>query len=253
MNKCGACRAGNGLDFEIRTAFQPIFDVITGEPFAYEALVRGSAGEGAAEVLARVTDQTLYSFDQACRVAAIRNAVSAGLLQTGARLSINFMPNAVYSPSACIRLTLETARQVQLPIDRLIFEFTENERLDTGHVRTILEAYHKLGFSTALDDFGAGYSGLSLLADMQTNFVKLDMELIRGIDRSEPRRQIVQAMVRLLGDMGRTVIAEGIEHRGEMDVLANMGVRYMQGFLFGRPVMEKLPGWPADTGLSRAA
>ncbi len=253
MTACSACRSGKGLDFGISTAFQPIFDVRSGEVFAYEALVRGDAGESAPQVLSRVTEDTLYSFDQACRVAAIKNAAAAGLLETGARLSINFMPNAVYSPLACIRLTLETARQVGMPEDRLIFEFTENERLDTGHVRSIVEAYRKLGFATALDDFGAGYSGLNLLADLQTDIVKLDMDLIRGIDSSQPRRQIVYAMVRLLEDMGRTVVAEGIETRGEMDALADIGVHLMQGFLLARPTLDGLAQWPEDTQLARAA
>ncbi|MWV28341.1 EAL domain-containing protein [Aurantiacibacter rhizosphaerae] len=250
---CEGCKSGKGLDFGIRTAFQPIFDVRSGTVFAYEALVRGVNGEGAEKILSRVTADTLYSFDQACRVAAIKNAASAGLLDSDARLSINFLPNAVYAPMACIRLTLETARQVGLPEDRLIFEFTENERLDVSHVRDILKAYKTLGFGTALDDFGAGYSGLQLLADMPTDYVKLDMALIRGIDQSEPRRQIVLAMVRLLEGMGRTVIAEGIETRGELDAVADMGVHLMQGFLLAKPELDSLPVWPKDAPLVRAA
>ncbi|MFB0611097.1 EAL domain-containing protein [Aurantiacibacter poecillastricola] len=253
MAACEACRSGKGLDFGIRTAFQPIFDIRTGEVFAYEALVRGTEGEGASEILARVTQETLYSFDQACRVAAIKNAARTGILETGARLSINFMPNAVYSPLACIRLTLETARQVGMPEDRLIFEFTENERLDPAHVKTIIEAYRKLGFATALDDFGAGYAGLNLLADLPTDIVKLDMELIRGIDQSEPRRQITFAMIRLLEEMGRMVIAEGIETRREMDALAELGVHYMQGFLLAPPMLDTLQDWPARMLKSKVA
>lgn len=253
MTACSACKSGKGLDFGIRTAFQPIFDLHTGNVFAYEALVRGMHGEGASEILSRVTDETLYSFDQACRVTAIRQAAAAGIMDTEARLSINFMPNAVYSPMACIRLTLETAREVGLAEDRLIFEFTENERLDTDHVRDILEAYKKLGFATALDDFGAGYSGLNLLADMQTDYVKLDMALIRGIDCSEPRRQIVEAMVRLLDGMGRMVIAEGIETEGELAALSDIGVHHVQGFLLARPSLESLPVWPRSRHLQRVA
>ena len=77
-------------------AFQPIVDVTTGRAWAYEALVRGSNGEGAGEVLAAVTPENRYAFDQQCRVAAITQAVEAGIVETGARLSINFLPNAVY-------------------------------------------------------------------------------------------------------------------------------------------------------------
>ena len=237
---CQGCRDATELPFRITTAFHPIVDIETGEPFAYEALVRGVNGEGAGEILAQVTDENRYTFDQACRVTAIREAVGAGLLDTPAKLSINFLPNAVYSPAACIQLTLKTASECGLPADRLIFEFTENERLDIVHVRSIVDAYRKLGFATALDDFGAGHSGLGLLANLQTDMIKLDMELIRGIDQSVPRRQIVACMVRLCADMGLTIIAEGVETPGELEVLTQIGVRYVQGYIFGRPTIGRL-------------
>jgi len=179
-------------------AFQPIVDVETGRPFAFEALVRGSNGEGAGEVLARVTPENRYAFDQQCRVAAIEGAVAAGILVTDARLSINFLPNAVYSPVACIQLTLKTSRALSFPPDRLIFEFTENEQMtDTDHVKNIVDTYRKMGFATAIDDFGAGHAGLGLLAKFQTDFIKLDMELVRGIEASLPRRMIVKGVIRI--------------------------------------------------------
>lgn len=223
-------------------AFQPIVDAETGLPFAYEALVRGGNGEGAGIVLAQVTPENRYAFDQKCRVAAIEGAVAAGILDTGARLSINFLPNAVYSPVACIQLTLKTARATGFPTDRLIFEFTENEEMaDTDHVKTIVETYRKMGFSTAIDDFGAGHAGLGLLAKFQTDFIKLDMNLIRGIDASMPRRMIVDSAVRLCRDLGIEVIAEGIETVGEYDALRAIGVRYIQGYLLARPGFKNLP------------
>ena len=250
---CNGCRNGHDLPFSIRIAFQPIMDLSTGRPYAYEALVRGSEGQGAGWVLAQVTEENRYRFDQACRVAAIREAVAAGLLDSDARLSINFLPNAVYSPQACIRLTLATAAECGLPSDRLIFEFTENERLDTAHVRGIVEAYRSLGFATAIDDFGAGHAGLNLLADIQTDLVKLDMELIRGIDSNMPRRLIVEAMVRLCRSLGVEVIAEGIETAQELAVLSLLGVRHVQGYYLARPALGELPLPVLANGLLRAA
>lgn len=238
---CSGCRSTVDL-FDIAMAFQPIVDVHTGRPFAYEALVRGANGEGAGTVLAQVTPENRYAFDQKCRVAAIEGAVAAGILDTGARLSINFLPNAVYSPVACIQLTLKTAHETGFPTDRLIFEFTENEEMaDTDHVKTIVESYRKMGFSTAIDDFGAGHAGLGLLAKFQTDFIKLDMDLIRGIDTSMPRRMIVDSVVRLCGDLRIQVIAEGIETVGEYDALRAIGVRYIQGYLLARPGFKSLP------------
>ena len=223
-------------------AFQPIVDVIEGRPFAYEALVRGSKGEGAQSVLAQVSNENRYAFDQQCRVKAIEMAVSVGLIDTGARLSINFLPNAVYSPLACIQLTLKTASAVRFPTDRLIFEFTENESMaDPIHVANIIAAYQKMGFGTALDDFGAGHAGLNLLARFQPDMIKLDMELIRGLDGSLPRRVIIDAIVKMCTALDVTVIAEGVETAGELEALRSIGVRYIQGFYFAKPSFGALP------------
>lgn len=238
---CQGCRS-DGENFDLAMAFQPIVDCETGDPFAFEALVRGSNGEGAAEVLSRVTPENRYAFDQQCRVAAIKGAVEAGILDSGARLSINFLPNAVYSPAACIQLTLKTARDVGFPADRLIFEFTENEQMiDTDHVRSIVASYRKMGFTTAIDDFGAGHAGLGLLAKFQTDLIKLDMDLIRSIDESEPRAIIVSGVVAIAGALGIAVIAEGVETVGEYNALREIGIRYMQGYLLARPGFKRLP------------
>ena len=241
MNGCDACR-DEQPDLALKMAFQPIVDVETERPWAYEALVRGAAGEGAAELLARVTPDSRYAFDQQCRVAAIEQAVAAGILKSDARLSINFLPNAVYSPMACIQLTLRTARKTGFPSNRLIFEFTENEEMiDPAHVADIIATYRRMGFVTALDDFGAGHAGLALLARFQTDVVKLDMELIRGIDASRPRRLIVEGLIGMLSSLDLTVIAEGVETEAEYRALRALGVRYMQGYLIARPVTGALP------------
>jgi EAL domain-containing protein (putative c-di-GMP-specific phosphodiesterase class I) len=238
---CQGCKS-QLHEFDISMAFQPIVDVETGTPFAYEALVRGSDGEPAAQVLASVSEEGRYAFDQKCRVAAIKGAVAAGIVDTGARLSINFLPNAVYSPLACIQLTLRTALATGFPTEKLIFEFTENEEMiDTDHVRGIIEAYQQLGFGTAIDDFGAGHAGLGLLAKFQTDYLKLDMALIRDLDRSMPQRMVVEGVVRMARSLGIGVIAEGIETVEEYKALRKMSVRYIQGYLLARPEFEALP------------
>jgi EAL domain-containing protein (putative c-di-GMP-specific phosphodiesterase class I) len=239
---CVACRDGAALDFRFSMAFQPIVDIVEGTPFAYEALVRGPSGESAWSVLSQVSEANRYAFDQQCRVKAIETAAKAGLTEMSARLSINFLPNAVYSPSACIQLTLKTARAVAFPTDRLIFEFTENEEMsDPAHVANIIATYRKMGFGTALDDFGAGHAGLSLLARFQPDIIKLDMELIRGLESSLPRRLIVDGVAKMCEALGITVIAEGIETAAELETLRAIGVRYIQGFYFAKPAFEALP------------
>lgn len=236
-------------------AFQPIVDIDTNAPFAFEALVRGPAGESADSVLSQVTEANRYAFDQRCRVKAIEAATAAGIMNTPARLSINFLPNAVHSPVACIQLTLTTAAANNFPTDRLIFEFTENEQMvDPAHVASIIAAYQKMGFGTALDDFGAGHAGLNLLARFQPDMIKLDMELIRNLDASLPRRIIVNGVIKMCRALDIAVIAEGIETTGELAALKELGVRYVQGFIFAEPAFEALPEIDLGSGgFARAA
>jgi EAL domain-containing protein (putative c-di-GMP-specific phosphodiesterase class I) len=222
-------------------AFQPIVDVREGRVWGYEALVRGSDGSSAASILSRVTDQNRYKFDQACRVRAIE---LAGQLfpNDGSRLSINFMPDAVYEPRACIRASLAAAARVDFNPTRLMFEFTENERIrDPRHVQTIIESYKKMGFVTAVDDFGAGYAGLSLLAAFQPDIIKIDMQLMRGIDASAPKQAIVASIVRLASELDITVLAEGIETAEELRSVQAAGIALVQGYLFAKPAVEQLP------------
>ncbi|WP_294271434.1 EAL domain-containing protein [uncultured Sphingomonas sp.] len=239
---CPGCRDGIDFDIPFAMAFQPIVDTATGRPFAYEALVRGIDGEGAYSVLSQVTEANRYSFDQACRVKAIETAMAAGIMAGGAKLSINFLPNAVYSPMACIQLTLRTARAEGLPIDRLIFEFTENEQMGSPeHVATIIDNYKQIGFSVAIDDFGAGHSGLDRFVRFAPDEVKLDMELVRDIDTDPRRRAIVRAMVGMCAELDTLLIAEGIETAAEAATLNDLGVRYHQGYWYARPALGVLP------------
>jgi EAL domain-containing protein (putative c-di-GMP-specific phosphodiesterase class I) len=237
---CQGCRSSTA-QFDLLMAFQPIVDVHSGKVHAYEALVRGADGRGAGELLASLNDDNRYAFDQQCRVAAIEQSVQAGILDTDARLSINFMPNAVYSPVACIQLTLKTAAACNFPTHRLNFEFTEDQRMDVAHTSHIIETYRRMGFTTALDDFGAGHSGLGLLARFTPDYIKLDRELVAEIDASLPRRMIVESVLRLAQGLGIGVVAEGIETREEFDVLRSLGVRYMQGYWLARPALSQLP------------
>lgn len=219
-------------------AFQPIVDVAAHDIWGYEALVRGTGGESAFQVLGQVTAENRYAFDQACRVKAIELAGSS-IAGGSTKLSINFMPNAVYEPKACIRATLDAASRMQFDPHRLMFEFTENERMDdVSHVSHIVDEYRRMGFTTALDDFGAGYAGLSLLSRFQTDLIKLDMELLRGIEASRVKQAIVRGLVGIANELGITLLAEGVETEAELSVLKAMGIKLFQGYYFARPQFE---------------
>lgn len=240
MAGCDGCRGGEGFSRPFSMAFQPIVDVRTDQIFAHEALVRGPSGEGAQTILSAVEPSNRYAFDQQCRVKAIELAKELRLPLEGSRLSINFMPNAVYEPRACIRTTLAAAVRTGFPLTHIIFEFTEDERLDPRHIVHILRTYRSMGFKTAIDDFGAGHAGLSLLTQFQPDIVKLDMELIRGIDADPVRRSVVAHVVRLLDELGVTPVCEGIETLEELRCVVDLGVHLVQGYVLARPAFEAL-------------
>lgn len=228
-------------------AFQPIVDAGSREVFGYEALVRGQAGEGAAAMLALVDDANRQDFDQQCRFTALELAARLGLKAARAALTINFMPNAVADPATSARLAAEAAVRLGFATEQVIFEFTESEAVhDHDQLARIIAAYRGAGFRAAIDDFGAGYSGLSLLAKFQPDIVKLDMELVRGLDGDRVRRAIVGAIRRLCDELGVVLVAEGIETVGEYLALRDIGVSLLQGYLFARPQLEALPApaWP---------
>ncbi|WP_397459134.1 EAL domain-containing protein [Pseudomonas asplenii] len=245
---CAECRNLEGLGFEFTMAFQPIFNVRTGAPYAYEALVRGLGGESAASILGLVNDTNRYRFDQACRVRAIELAAQLGLPDIpDCKLSINFLPNAVYRAETCIRATLEAARLFEFPVERLMFEVTEGERVDDpDHLKSIFQEYERQGFTTAIDDFGSGYSGLNFLAMFQPQVLKIDMALTRDIDKDPVRRAIVEGIVLVAKRLGITVVAEGIETLEERDALLDLDVDLMQGYLFARPAIGQLQSMPTE-------
>jgi EAL domain-containing protein (putative c-di-GMP-specific phosphodiesterase class I) len=232
MSLCEGCQSEQTIpDFTM--ALQPIVDLEARTVVAHEALVRGLGGEPARHVLEQVNKGNLYAFDQACRIQAIGLASRLGL---HTRLNINFLPNAVYEPLACIRATLAAASSAGFPLGSLTFEVVESEELaDTAHLRKIIETYRRLGFRVALDDFGSGYSGLARLADLQPDAIKIERAIVAGCDQDRTRRAILANILNLGRDIGIDVVLEGVERVEEVEALRSIGGRFMQGFYFGRP------------------
>lgn len=235
---CADCLSGVSLGFRIRMAFQPIIDWQTRKIFAYEALVRGPDGQGAGWVFEQINETNKYYFDQACRITAIKTASELGC---DTFLSINFLPNAVYNPQTCIKATIEAAHLYNFDLKKLIFEVTEGENIiDKAHLRNIFQSYAKFGFLTAIDDYGAGYTHISWLSELKPHVLKLDMSLIRDIDK-DPLKQVQIREIKAQCDLQCTqLLAEGIETLEELECLTEMGIRYLQGYLFAKPSLEHL-------------
>ena len=235
----GCAKCGELTDFDFTYAFQPMVDTQKRAIFGYEALLRDRVTRTAETVLGKVTNDNRYAFDQMCRTKAIYMASQLGLNKV---LSINFLPNAVYEPRHCIQSTLRTAKACGFPVENIMFEVTESEKvMNIAHLRHIFESYRALGSITALDDFGAGYAGLNVLANFQPMIIKLDIELVKDIHKLEAKKIIAQAMRELTQKLGVQLLAEGVECIEEVRFFEGLGVHLMQGFFFAKPGYEHLP------------
>ncbi len=226
-------------------AFQPIVDLESCRVFAYEALVRGHQNEPASSILSGVRTTSRVSIDRACRLAAIEVASALRVVETGASLAINVNLRSAYSDIPSLPATIAAAERAGLPLDRLILEVTEEERLrDPGQLQATLRSYRDRGLRIAIDDFGAGFAGLSLLAAFHPDILKIDIALTCDIHRRPASRVIVRSILQICRDLDLQLIAEGVEQRAELEALQDLGVRYMQGHYFALPAFEALPAWP---------
>lgn len=232
----------------VTSHFQPIVDAAdTSVIFGHEALLRGFEEDETPVPPARIfaaareTD-LLFQVDLAARQSAIRQAIRHGLRT---RIFINFTPASIYDPNYCLRSTVSAVIDSGLPPYLIVFEVIESERVDdVSHLEGILAVYRRAGFRVALDDLGAGYSSLTLMSRIRPDFVKLDRELIRQVDRDAYKAVIAGKLLELARQLKIRVIAEGVETPGELAWLRAHGADYVQGFLIAPPAAAPLQELP---------
>lgn len=233
-----ASRAAREFSF----AFQPIVDVRDRSIFALEALVRGAQGQSAWHVFQTIREEEMHRFDRAARAGAMELAARLGLQH---RLSLNCLPDVAGAAAGATPDPVESSSDISL--ERVILEVTETRAIqDIDRFSEWLNSLRARGAQVAIDDFGEGYSGLNLLAEVQPDLVKIDMKLIRGIERHGPRQAIVRALMSLCLDLGIEVVAEGVETQAEYRWCAGAGICLFQGYYFARPGFECVPelAWP---------
>ena len=224
----------------IESWFQPVFRAGSLELWGYECLMRGRALDGSLVPPVTLLDwarqeHLTFMLDRVVRELHLR---AAGRLQVPGHCQflVNFLPTAIYRPDFCLATTVRAARESGIAPERITFEVVETEQMaDHDHLRRILAHYREKGFGVALDDVGSGYSGLSLLGDLDPDMIKIDRELVRKAAESSAHRGICASLVGLGRDHGHLVLAEGVETEAEWGVMEELGVDLLQGYLFGRP------------------
>jgi len=220
-------------------AFQPIVNASSCAIFSYEALIRGKRNESAFEVLRSVHPSERLAFHEESRLLAIQWAAHLGLCT---QLNLNIMPSAILNSPTAIPSVLDAAKRFSISPRQIILEILESEIIDSlKGLSTALRKYRSTGLVFAIDDFGAGHAGLNLLAEFQPDFLKLDIRLVRNVEKKGPRQAIIRGIRRTCKDLGIELIAEGVETENEYRWLRDEGIKLFQGYLFARPTIEELP------------
>lgn len=225
----------------LATVYQPIFDLRSGEIIGWEALVRGpvrSYFERPDAIFSFAEENgLLYPTEKVCRAAAIGNI---GQLGRGQKLFLNVHPRTINDPAFVQGETLTLLQDYGLNPADIVFEITERHSInDYAHLKGSLEHYRNQGYQVAIDDVGTGFAGLYSITEIRPDFIKIDMSLVRNINNNFRRRSAVQAMVTMANKNDCQVIAEGIETRGELNTLLEIGVAYGQGYYLAKPDFPK--------------
>jgi EAL domain-containing protein (putative c-di-GMP-specific phosphodiesterase class I) len=221
----------------IITAYQAIVDLRARTILGFEALSRGPRGSGleAADALfGAATDHSLtVELDRLCRKRAL---LSSGRIPSTARIFVNTLPATVRDPQFRGRPLIEFLDQAQVAPSRIVLEITEKLVIENYTLfREAMDYFTELGMSFAVDDVGAGYSGLESIARLKPTFLKIDIALVRDVHASLVNREMVKAIVAMGRGIGAAVIAEGIQTEEEARALMDMGVEWGQGYLLARP------------------
>lgn len=221
----------------LRTAYQPLVDLDTGDVFAFEALTRGPvdsllASPAALFSVADAVDLTL-ELDRACFSEALRNATGCKPIH---HLFLNLLPASFYDAHFIEVQVVKMLEDVGLTPANLVFEITERLAIENFPAfRQALSRYTDMGFGVAIDDVGTRHSNLEAVMALQPHFIKLSEILCRGVTTSTVKREMVRSLVRIATAIDAVTVAEGIEDLEDLMTLRDLGVRFGQGYFLARP------------------
>ena len=234
----------NGL---VRSVYQPVVDVTSRRTIGFEALSRVPRDcFDSVDLLFKAAHEhdALFSLERLCRLRAVEGAPALG---RDGMLFLNVEPDALHDPEFTDGTFLKRLSTAGLSPSQVVLEMTEHSRVrDFTAFRRTLVDLRASGFRLAMDDVGSGYAGLQSIAEIAPEFIKVDMTLVRDLDSSPIKRELIATIRRFADATGIGVIAEGVERVGEMVSLMEAGVRFAQGYLFAKPdAPPALPDWNA--------
>lgn len=225
---------------QIKPVFQPIVSLKDGQVVGYEALSRITEPSiiKDAEELFKVASEgnKAWALEALCRKKAIQHASTFMNASSSPKLFLNVNPIIIHDDAFDKNYTRKLVKQYGLNPDNIVYEITEkNMIMDMHQFQRLLTYYKNQNYKIAIDDVGAGYSGLNLISEVQPDYLKLDLQLTKNIDTNPLKFALVKAMADLTKVSNMSLIAEGIETEGELAALISIGVQYGQGYFIQKP------------------
>jgi len=218
----------------IEYAFQPIIDIHTGKIFAYEALMRSKMESirSPLEIIQIATSESkLYEIEKLTMFKGLEFYCKNKEYFNGAKLFINSLPNCLLTNEDIDKLEFKYKNELQ----NIVLELLENEQSDKNVISDKIKKIKEWNAKLAIDDFGSGYNNESVLLDITPDFVKIDMDIVQGVEHDINRRKIIKNLTSYAKSREIKVIAEGIETREQLECVLELGVDYVQGYYFSRP------------------
>lgn len=223
---------------KIKSVFQPIVSLKTGEIISFEALSRITLESCQTNIeelfkIANTLEQS-WKLDQLCRKCAIKASQQMPL---GKKLFINVDANILLDQDFVQGFTKEYLKKYHLDSNNIVFELSETTSIEDKHLfKQAVRHYRSQGFEIAIDDVGSGYSNLNRINHTQPEYLKLDRELIQDIHLNKDKHTMVEVMVNYCKEMNYKLIVEGIETKEELECLIQLGVEYGQGYYLKKPI-----------------
>lgn len=235
----------------VTALFQPIIDFNKQSIFGYESLIRGPSDSPLHNPMMLFDvarrEGKLTDLDLLCRRTGIKGFKDKRL---SGKLFLNTTPQGLLEPGYKTGLTLEFLQEIGLRPEHVVIELTEQYPMnDLRIMGKALSHYREMGFEIAIDDLGAGYSGLRRWSELRPEYVKIDRHFIQNIHSDSVKQSFVRSIVDIAKELNCKVIAEGIEGREESQILMEMGITYGQGYFFARP--EAFPPYTMPEALFR--
>jgi diguanylate cyclase (GGDEF)-like protein len=231
--------SGTGLT----SHYQPIYRAEDGSVFGFEALARLSPQAPYSSIPeifhASQATGSLAALDAHCLTTALRCLDVARFVPSQAFLFMNVCPETLMNPDVSFDVVSENLAKLSLTPDRIILEINEESVVSNYELFcNSLKYLRQLGFKIAIDDFGSGYAGLKMLSTIEPDFLKIDRHFIENIDHAIIKFNLVDAIATACNRIGIHIVAEGIERPEELEIVNDLGIEYLQGFVLGRPSPE---------------